>query len=306
MPSWQNALLSFAIKSRLKRRPSDEMHHNVKRARSILSQMPGFATPPHHHHVSVHTHEDHHPIRGEWLKWKKKEHHSDKVLYFLHGGGYMACSTMTHRPLTVGLTQALRSDTFAIDYRLAPEHPFPAAVEDALAGYEWLLEQGVSHKKMIIAGDSAGGGLTLATMLAARDRGLPLPAASVCYSPWTDLAATGDSLHTNDPHDVMFYGESIRKGRHIYLGQAPPTNPLASPLYADLTGLPPLLLFASSTEVLLDDSTRLAHRAQAAGVHVDLQVWHGLPHAWPIFHRLLPEGKKAVHYTAEFVKRHVV
>jgi acetyl esterase/lipase len=201
------------------------------------------------------------------------------------------------------LSRAANARVFALDYRLAPEHRFPAAVEDAVAGYRWLLDQGVDPQEIVIGGDSAGGGLAIATLVALRDAGERLPRAAFILSPWTDLAVTGRSLDANDERDPMFYGDAIRKMAPVYVGDASPRDPLVSPIYADLSNLPPLLIYVSDTEVLLDDSTRLAERARQCGLKVDLRVESDLPHVWPIFVAFkLPESFQALGEIARFIQ----
>ena len=189
---------------------------------------------------------------------------------------------------------------FSPDYRLAPEHPFPAAIEDGVAAYRGLLARGVPASHLVIGGDSAGGGLALAVLLSLRDAGDPLPAATMLFSPWTDLAATGDTIRTNTKRDAMFYGDGVAKGAEPYLGQADARNPLASPLYADLSGLPPMLIHAGNYEVLLDDSARLADRARAAGTTVTLKTWPVVPHVWQLFK--MPETGQSMDTAAAFLK----
>ncbi len=225
---------------------------------------------------------------------------SDVVLY-LHGGGYFFGSPKTHRQIIIGMARAFEGPSYGLDYRLAPEHRFPAAVDDAMAAYRWVQAK---HPKarLILAGDSAGGGLAIVTALAARDQGLAMPAALVLFSPWTDLAATGRSIDTNAKSCAMFTPRGIRTGAGVYLGDADPRDPRASPLYADLKGLPPTLIFASLHEILLDDSTRLAEKARAAGVNVELILRDGLPHVWPIFLRMLPEGRESLDVVTRFAR----
>ncbi|MFQ3581231.1 MAG: alpha/beta hydrolase [Chloracidobacterium sp.] len=308
MASWQAAALSRVIALQIKRKPTSRADeaHIVRQARQKLGHMPGYVLPPipdglHIRPVAFAT-LDGDAARGEWLTWKT-DYPTATVLY-VHGGGYVTCSPQTHRPITVTLATLLRGRVFALDYRLAPEHRFPAALDDAVAAYRWLVEtQGVSPNRLIIAGDSAGGGLTVSTLVRLRELGVPLPAGAVLYSPWTDLAGTGDTLETNTERDVMFYGAGIRLAGRIYAGDTPPDHPLVSPLYADLRGLPPLLVFASSSEVLLDDARRLATRAGEAGVSVALHIEADLPHVWPLFCRLIPEGRRTLAQTAAFVRR---
>ncbi len=213
---------------------------------------------------------------GEWIAAPNAGAERPRI-YYLHGGGYVIGSINTHRALIARLSAASGARAFAINYRLAPEHPFPAAVEDAVSAYRWLLEQGVDPATIVIAGDSAGGGLTVATLVALRDAGVPLPAAAVCLSPWTDMEGIGESAKTRKAADPMIDPEGGLAQAQLYLGGADPRTPLAAPLYADLRGLPPMLIHVGDAEVLLDDSTRLAERAKAAGVDVTLEVWdrHG-------------------------------
>src|SRR5260370_697402 len=225
------------------------------------------------------------------------------VLLYLHGGGYFGCSAESHRPITVFFAlQGFR--VFAPDYRLAPESQFPAAVDDAVAVYRGLLSAGYPPEHIVIAGESAGGGLTLSLMLSLRSVGVPLPAAAALYSPWTDLAATGDSIRTNSERCAMFCGSDVAASARYYLGDTDPRNPLASPLYSDLTGLPPLLIHVGADEALHDDSTRLAVRARAAGVSVDLKIWPVVPHALQLAPHLIPEARQSLRDSAAFFHAH--
>ncbi len=197
-------------------------------------------------------------VRGEWIRTTDAANEAT-IIYF-HGGGYIGGSVATYRRATFALARATRAQVFAVEYRLAPEHRFPCAVEDGLAAYKYVLAHVGDATKLAFVGDSAGGGLLLATMLAARAEQMPLPAAAVCYSPFTDLATTGPSLDANERRCAMFYGDALRRAARIYLGAADAHDVLASPLYADLSGLPPLQIFVSTSETLLDDSLRLAER----------------------------------------------
>jgi len=241
-------------------------------------------------------------VPGEWVK-AGADADAARMLY-LHGGGYFACSPSTHRAIT-GAYARQGFAVFAPAYRLAPEHPFPAALDDALAAYRGMLEADWSPRGIVIAGDSAGGGLALATLLAAKNAGLPMPACALLFSPWTDLAGTGASVQSNRERDPMLVAERLREGGEIYLNGADPVNPLASPLYGDLAGLPPLLIQVGDGEILLDDSTRLAQRAREAGVQVDLKIWKEMPHVWQISQNFLPEARVALDEAAGFAKRHI-
>ena len=228
--------------------------------------------------------------------------HQPVIVYYLHGGGYFFGSPKTHRPIIISLAKAFDGPAYALDYRLAPEHPFPAAVEDASEAYRWLV---ATHptSKIVIAGDSAGGGLAIVTAIGARAAGLPHPLAVIAFSPWCDLACTGPSIVANARSCAMLTPKAIRQAAALYLAGSDPRDARASPLYADLTGLPPMLLFASNQETLLDDTVRLAERARAASVEVELVRRNGLPHVWPIFVRLLPEAREAVAMLPAFASR---
>lgn len=241
-------------------------------------------------------------VPAEWIA--APEATADRTIFYLHGGGYTLGSINTHREMVSRLSRAAGARALAINYRLAPEHPFPAAVEDSTAAYRWLLGNGLNPGRIVIAGDSAGGGLTMATLVALRDAGDPLPAAAVCLSPWVDLEGLGESATTKAAVDPMIQGKMIAEGGKAYLGGAHPHTPLAAPLYADLTGLPPLLLQVGTSEVLLDDSTRLAERAKSAGVDVTLEPWDDMIHVWQIFAAMLPEGQQAIDRIGEFVRKH--
>ena len=221
-------------------------------------------------------------------------------LYF-HGGGYAIGSPVSHRHLVGALAAASRTRAIALDYRRAPESPFPAAVDDALAGYRGLLDAGIDPRSIVLGGDSAGGGLTVATLVAIRDAGLALPAAAVCISPWTDLTNEAESYRTHAERDPLVFQEDIGRWGAAYLAGTDPRNPLASPLHADLAGLPPLLIQVGSEEVLLDDSTRLAERCEASGVEATLEVWDGMIHVWHWFGEYLDEAGSAVRRIGEYV-----
>lgn len=223
------------------------------------------------------------------------------TILYLHGGGYTGGMMSHYLDMLGRLAREYGLRSLYVDYRLAPKHVFPAAVDDALAAYQWLLASGVSPAHVAIAGDSAGGGLALASMLAARDTSVTLPAAAVLLSPWTDLEGTGESLKTRKRADPMLKPPAERPSGRVYLGGADPRSPLASPLYGDLRGLPPLLIHVGMNEILLDDSRRLAGRAQAVGVEVNLLEWPGLFHVFPIFPRWLPEARRAITQMGDFI-----
>lgn len=236
---------------------------------------------------------------GEWLRPASPA----RTVLYLHGGGYFSCSVATHRPVCAQIARRANAQVHSVEYRLAPEHPFPAGLDDALAAYAHLLASGIAAQNIVVAGDSAGGGLALACVLAARARALAMPAGLVLFSPWTDLTLSGESMRTMAERDVMFRPEPFAGVVAAYLGSHSAKDPLASPLFADLAGLPPLAIWASEHEVLHSDATRLHAAAQAAGVQSELHLAAGLPHVWPIMVRL-PEAKVALGKVAQFIARH--
>lgn len=239
-------------------------------------------------------------IAAEWVCAPGVQ--QDRVLLYLHGGGYVIGSVDTHRGLIARLSKAANCRALALDYRLAPEYRYPAAVEDATNAYRWLLSHGIAPGKIAIAGDSAGGGLTMATLVALRDAGDPLPAAAAPISPWVDLEGTGESMKTRIDVDPMVEPGGLFGMAKIYLGDADPRQPTASPLHAALSGLPPLLIQVGDLETLLDDATRLAARAEAAGVDVTPEVWPEMVHVWHLFAPMLPEGREAIARIGAFLQ----
>jgi monoterpene epsilon-lactone hydrolase len=238
-------------------------------------------------------------VNAEWIAAPGAT--ADRIILYLHGGGYVLGSINTHRAMISRIARAADARALALDYRLAPEHPFPAAVEDVTAAYRWLLAQGYKPGRIVIAGDSAGGGLTVAALVAIRNAGLPQPAAAVAISPWTDLEGTGESVRTRAAKDVMVTQANLASSAKDYYGAHDPRDPLVSPLYADFRGLPPMLIQVGDAEILLDDATRVAARAKAAGVEVELEVWDEMPHVWHVFAKILPEGQQAIDKLGKFV-----
>jgi acetyl esterase/lipase len=241
-------------------------------------------------------------VPAEWVSAEGSA--ADRAVLYLHGGGYIIGSVRTHRVLMAGLSQASGARVLGLEYRLAPEHPFPAPVEDAVAAYRWLLAEGYDAANIAVAGDSAGGGLTVSVMVQLRYLGLPMPGAAVCFSPWVDLEGVGESMDTNAEIDPMVQQEGLAFMAQLYLDGCDPRAPLAAPLYADLRGLPPALIQVGSAETLLDDSTRLAENARAAGGDVELDVWEDMIHVWQLFAPMLPEGWEALAQAGEFIERH--
>ena len=229
----------------------------------------------------------------------------DRVLIYLHGGGYVIGDPWGYRPLWSGLAAACGARGLGLDYRLAPEHRFPAAVDDAVAGYRGLLDAGYAPGSIVLAGDSAGGGLIVAALLEARRLGLPMPAAALAISPWTDLEFTGESITSKAAEDPSLTLDGLVTCARQYLDGRPANEPLASPIHADLGGLPPLLIQVGSAEILLDDAVRLARQAGAAGVKVRLEVWPDMPHVWHAFGFMLEEGAEATARAAGFLRAHL-
>lgn len=224
-----------------------------------------------------------------------------RVLLYLHGGGYVVGSPKAYGPLASELAWRLKARVLVPDYRLAPENPYPAALEDAVRSYRWLLDQHVSARSIVVAGDSCGGGLTVATLAAIRDAGLPLPLGAAIISPWTDLEVASESFTSKAAEDPILNADGLRGMAGAYLGATSPRTPGASPVYANLDGLPPLLIQVGSAEILLDDSTRLAARAGAAGVKVRLDIWPEMFHVWHTYAPVLDEGAEALDDAAAFL-----
>jgi acetyl esterase/lipase len=239
-------------------------------------------------------------VAAEWVSVPQAR--DEAVILYLHGGCYGMGSVETHRELMTRIAIASSMKLIGINYRLAPANPFPAAVEDAAAAYRWLLEQGM--QRIVIAGDSAGAGLELAMTLKMRDEAVPIPAAIACISPWVDLALTGDSMESRAAEDPIVSHGMLSGWAKLYLGNNDLRTPLASPLYADLRGLPPLLIQVGSAEVLLDDATRLSEKASAAGVEARLEVWPEMIHVWHSFAAVLAEGREAIAGIGRFLREH--
>lgn len=299
--SWQSTLFCLALRWTIKRhsrRPID-----VARARSSMGTPrrrslrlpPGFAATA----VAVDA------LRLERIdRSQPPALREDLAILYLHGGGYIFGSPQTHRQLTLALARLADAPVWALDYRLAPEHQLPAALDDAVAAYRWLAAA-EPNRGIVIAGDSAGGGLAVATAVALRDHApeLPAPRALVLFSPWTDLGGTGGSNASNSESCAMFTAASIVAAGKLYLGAADPADPRGSPLFADLHGLPPMQIFAAAEEVLLDDSRRLAARLRDCGAPPELHIVPGVPHVWPLFARLLPEGRESLRAVKRFLDR---
>jgi acetyl esterase/lipase len=290
MASWQAHVLDLLMRVQVKRK----VRHitTVEQARTVLNG--GVLPIP----AGITFQPD--TIGGISAEWTQAAGTPHSTLLYLHGGGYFACSPRTHRPFAAAYAQQ-GFRVFMPDYRLAPEHPFPSAVQDALAAWHGLVAQGNPPASLTVSGDSAGGGLTLALLLSLRDQGQSLPAAAALFSPWTDLAVTGDSVRSNARREAMFTAPGLSLGAGLYLASADPKTPLASPLYAELAGLPPLLIHCGNREMLRDDSVRLAQRAAAAGVRTELRVWPVVPHVWQLA-QFVPEAKQSMLLAGNFLR----
>lgn len=299
MLSWQAMLLNGFFRLTMKRHGKKPI--NLERLRAMGKNPPrsALAVPPGYSVASLRNAQGLEFDVAE-LSRPSSDHPSVIVLY-LHGGGYLFGSPKTHRQVLIAMAKAFQAPAYGLDYRLAPEHPFPAAVEDAAKAYQWLLTRH-PEADIVLAGDSAGAGLAIATAVGVRDAGFRLPKAIVAFSPYSDLAVTGASVEANAKSCAMFTPRGIREAAAMYLAGADARDPRASPLYADLAGLPPMLLFASRHEILRDDTLRLAERASAAGVKVELVVRDRLPHVWPVFVTLLPEARDAFATVTAFAR----
>lgn len=239
-------------------------------------------------------------VAAEWVKAPGCT--PERAVLYLHGGGYAIGSINTHRRLAYDISAASAAAVLVIDYRLAPEHPYPAAVDDAAAAWRWLLQQGFAPNRLAIAGDSAGGGLTIATLVNLRDQKLSLPACAVAISPWVDLEGVGNSMAARAAQDPMVQKDGLLWMAGMYLDGRDARTPLAAPLHADLRGLPPILVQVGTAETLLDDSTRIAERLHAAGVEVRLSIWPNMLHVFPLFAPVLSEGRDGCLEIGAFIR----
>ena len=241
-------------------------------------------------------------VPAEWVAAPNANDNS--AVLFLHGGAYISGSIESNRELAARISKSTRSRVLNIEYRLAPENPFLAAIEDATDAYRWVLDQGIDPAQIAIAGASAGGGLTVAALVSFRDSGSPMPACAVCISPWVDLECIGETMTSKAGVDPMIQRDGLVGIANIYLNGPDPRTPLAAPLHVDLTGLPPTLVLIGTWETLLSDSTRLVEKAESAGVDVTLEQWDEMIHVWPISAPVLPDGQQAIDRIGEFVRQH--
>jgi acetyl esterase/lipase len=295
--SWQTYLVCFLLRWLVKRRFRPET--NLTRYRQRIERMDTrfikLASDIH----TTELYADN--VSAHWVE--VPESTSKRVILYLHGGGFCLRGPNLYRNFLARLCRQTQAKGLLLDYRLTPEHPYPAAMQDCLAGYRWLLHKGHDAKDIIIAGDSAGGCLSLVTVTQLRDAGEPQPACAALLSPATDMTVSGLSAITKEREDPFFYLQTLLLLKHHYLQGAFAGDPGVSPLYADFQGLPPLLFQTGSTELLLDDSLHAASKAKAAGVKVDLQVWQRMPHVFQLF-TWLPESHQALKEIGQFVKMH--
>ena len=296
MPSWQARCLTVATSLLMRRRTWGDEQALARRARRVFGA-PRPLQWLRTRSVRIDPVSDE-GVRGEWIIPERSD---QGVILYLHGGGYVAGSAAATRPITAGLARLARRRVFSLDYHLAPEYRFSAALDDAVAAYRWLLDRGAPPRSIALAGDSAGGGLVLCTLLRLRNEGVPLPACAVCFSPWTDLAGTGPSLHLNDGRCATFHPGNIAEFAQAYLAGASPLNPYASPVFADLSRLPPLLLQVASNELLLDDARRVHDKVLCSGGSSKLEIFDDLFHDWPMLDGFMPEARVALQQAAEFV-----
>jgi len=244
-------------------------------------------------------------VPSEWLI--PDQACEDKILLYMHGGAFLSGSSKTHRPFVSKIAYLSRTCALSINYRLAPENPFPAGLDDCITAYRWLLQSGFLPEKIIVAGDSSGGNLALAMLIALRDGGFPLPAAAIGISPNTDLTLSGASYSTRASVD-LFFGRAATKIQTVirnYVGDFDPKHPLISPLYAELNGLPPLLLHVGDHEILLDDAVQFADRAKKAGVNVSFTVWPEMIHDFQLSETFIPEAHDAIAEIVHFIMEHM-
>jgi len=299
--SWQLRLADRYVRRFVKRSSWGDSVQLARRARRIFGSPRIWAEIK---RVGLKVHRlNNSTVRGEWIIPRNARPGS--ILY-IHGGGYVAGSTSTHRPMTAALARLTRRNVFSLDYRLAPEHQFPAAFDDALDAYRWLLARHDGDSSQIaVAGDSAGGGLTLAILVAARDLGIPLPACAVVYSPWTDMEGLIEAQHPNAERCAMFVPRNIDDFSLAYLGDASRCDERASPFRSSMHGLPPILFQVGEPELLVDDSRRVHEKIRAAGGTSELEVWPHVFHGWQMLDGLVPEARQALDQSAAFIVRYL-
>ncbi|MGE5621093.1 MAG: alpha/beta hydrolase [archaeon] len=306
MPSFQSHLFRFILKHRhllkfqLKKTDAFDFNTSIPKFREDCEKgAKMFGKLPEGIEVSPVQIKD---IKAEWIFPSGAE--KDKVIFYVHGGGYVSGSCSDHRGVVSRIVQQTNIAALLYEYRLAPEHPFPAAVEDSVSAYIWLLEQGFSPSDILIAGESAGGGLCLASLLALKESSIPLPSAAVAISPWTDLKCTGESYRTKNKVSLAPLNSWTVFSKY-YTGDNDPANPLISPFYGDLHGLPPILLQTGEDDELFDDSVQFAEKASNAGVDVTFRIGKGMVHCYAFLPAFIPEAKEAMDEFCSFIRMHL-
>lgn len=242
-------------------------------------------------------------IKGEWHDIKGLN--TDRYIFFIHGGGFSLFSPVFYRDMVSRIARDSEARGLSFDYRLAPEHPYPAAIEDCISVYQWLLVTGVKPSRIAVIGDSAGGGLTLSLLQSLRDKKIPLPACAVCISAWADLTLKGKAFEERKKGDHLFKRHILHDCAYNYLQGKDPSDPLISPVFGNFSNLPPILFQVGGEEVLLNDSVTAVNRAKAAGTQAELQIWPGMAHDFPLWAKVLPDARKAIHQIGEFVQRNI-
>jgi len=295
MPSWQTKALNMVLHWTIKRVMSG--NGTVQETRRFIEGRGRTRLPPGVEVTPVHAN----AFRGEWIH--TPESSDARTLLYLPGGGFMLPASAQVPLMVSRINREAGTRALLVHYRLAPEHPFPAGLEDCLAAYRHLLDLGTDPRSIVIAGDSAGGGLTLSTLLALRDDGDPMPGAAVVISPFTDFSFGGESRFANARRDPLLAPDGIARMNELYLDDTLHDNPLVSPVYGDFRGLPPVLAQVGSTEILLDDTRRVGERAVSQGAQFEVEVWEEVPHVWHVW-PFLPETKAAITRIAGFIREH--
>jgi acetyl esterase/lipase len=297
-PSVQARFFSGVIRALIRRRDWGEEQQLARRARKLFGAPPVYRSA---HAIGLNVEQiagD--GVRGEWISVSNPE---PGVVFYVHGGGFVACSSRTHRPITAALARLTKRRVLSVDYRLAPENRYPAAMDDVMSAYDWLRQQGVDPRSIALAGDSAGGNLVLSLVIRLRHRGAQLPACAVTFSPWTDLTGGTGSGTSNDGRCAMFRPENFGQFARAYLGRDADKSGDASPMFADVTGLPPVLFHVGATELLLDDSRIMHERVRAAGGETELEVFEDVPHGWQMLTPFLPEARESLEQASAFIRK---
>jgi len=299
-PSIQARFFSGLIRALIRRRDWGDEQHLARRARKLFGAPPVYRGV---HVVGLDVERISEPdVRAEWISVRDPR---PGIVLYVHGGGFVACSAKTHRPVTSALARMTKRRVLSVDYRLAPEARYPGAIDDVMRAYQWLVAQGHDPSTIACAGDFAGGNLVLSLAIRLRDKEMPLPACVVAFSPWTDLTGSTGSLKSNDGRCAMFRPENIEQFARAYLGRDADRSADASPMFADLSGLPPVLFHVGSTELLLDDSRLMHDGIVSSGGESQLEVFEDVPHGWQMLHPLVPEAKRSLKGASAFIEKNL-